>query len=81
MMTCSGENSLVKVAPLPLVENNSLPKGEQARGEEKQGSVVSVRAGCSHCIPKVEFLQREHPKTQVWLLENIWVYVDPGRGL
>lgn len=56
---------MVKVAPPPLVEGNSLPKGEQAKGKEKQGSVVSVRAGCSHCIPKVELLQLEHPKTQV----------------
>lgn len=62
--TCSREDRVVKLAPPPLVEGNSLPKGEQVKGKEKQGSVVSVRAGCSHCIPKVELLQLEHPKTQ-----------------
>lgn len=65
LMTCSREDSLVKVAPLLLVEADSLPTGEQAKGKEKQGSVASVRAVCSHCIPKVESLQLEHPKTQV----------------
>lgn len=65
LKTCSGEDSLVKVTPLSLVESDSLPKGEQVRRKEKQGSVVSVRAGCFDSIPKVEFLQLEHPKTQV----------------